>query len=269
LLKKEFRKNKSFHLLMVLLVQGCLFSSLIASHAFAQKATVNLKKYKVEILPLKKQVQKKYQLKLVHPYSFQLKTIQKSLVALKFKQKNILNIKKGRIFNNDLVKRLATLIQDKFTRVNSNQRVSFKIYNASRALYLQGDTFLTSEGLNWRITALRGIKWGIEDFSVSGEPWVLVLQKEQAYKQRYWKGSTQVAQDIVNWVIFENVLPNPSRKLLEPAPNPSLMKDKIPSSKHTTSDIKKRLHLLKQLREENVITEKEYLNKRRAILDQL
>ena len=124
-------KHKTFCLFLILHVQVFLFFSLITSPAFAQKATDNLKKYKVEILPLKNQVQKKYQLKLVHPYSFQLKTIQKSLVALKFKQKNILNVKKGRIFNNDLVKRLAPLIQDKFTQANSNQRVSFKIYNAS------------------------------------------------------------------------------------------------------------------------------------------
>jgi len=267
LLKKGLVKNKAFCLLLVLLVQVFLFLSLITSPAFAQKATVSLKKYKVEILPLKKKIQKKYQLKLVHPYSFQLKTIQKSLVALKFKQKNIFNAKKGRIFNNDLVKRLAPLIQDKFSQVNSNQRVSFKIYNASRKLYLQGDTFLTSEGLNWRLTALQGIKWGIEDFSVSGEPWILVLQKGQAYKQRYWKGSTQVAQDIVNWVIFENVLPTSSRKLPEPSPNPSPIKDKKSPRKH--SDIKERLHLLKQLRKENVITEKEYLSKRREILNQL
>jgi hypothetical protein len=221
LLKKGLVKNKAFCLLLVLLVQVFLFSSLITSPAFAQKATIKINKYKVEILSLKKQTQKKYQLKLVHPYSFQLKTIQKSLVALKFKEKNIFNVKKGRIFNNDLVKRLAPLIQDKFSLINSNQRVSFKVYNASRAVYLRGDTFLTSEGLHWRFTALRGVKWGIEDFSVSGEPWILVLQKGLAYKQRYWKGSTQIAQDITNWVVFENILPTSSRKLPEPAPNPS------------------------------------------------
>lgn len=262
-------KHKTFCLFLILHVQVFLFFSLITSPAFAQKATDNLKKYKVEILPLKNQVQKKYQLKLVHPYSFQLKTIQKSLVALKFKQKNILNVKKGRIFNNDLVKRLAPLIQDKFTQANSNQRVSFKIYNASRKLYLRGDTFLTSEGLNWRFTALRGIKWGIEDFSVSGEPWVLVLQKGQAYKQRYWRGSTQIAQDITNWVVFDEILPTASRKLPEPAPNPSFMKDKKIPRKHTSSEFKERLDLLDQLRKEKVITEKEYIDKRRGILGQL
>jgi hypothetical protein len=262
-------KHKTFCIFLILHVQVFLLSGFFVPPTFAQKATVNLKKYKVEILPLKKPIQKKYQLKLVHPYSFQLKTIQKSLVALKFKQKNILNVKKGRIFNNDLVKRLAPLIQDKFTLVNSNQRVSFKIYNASRKLYLQGDTFLTSEGLNWRFTALRGIKWGIEDFSVSGEPWILVLQKGQAYKQRYWRGSSKVAQDITNWLIFDKILPTASRKLTEPTQNRLPLKNEKHFKIPTASEVKKRLDLLDQLREENIITEKEFIDKRRGILGQL
>lgn|GEM_PF-644603 len=262
-------KNKVFHLLLVLLVQVGLFPDLIISPVFAQKTKVNLKKYKVEVLPLKKQTQKKYQLKLIHPYLFELKTIQKCLVALKFKKKDIFHIQKGRIFNNDLVKRLAPLIQDKFTQVNSNQRVSFKISNASGTVYLRGDTFLTPEGLHWRFTALRGVPWGIEDFSISGEPWELALQKGQAYKQRYWKRSTLVVQNIVNWVIFENILPSSSRKLPELALNPVIQKDKKSSNKSTASDIKERLHLLKQLLEENVITEKEYVSKRREILGEI
>jgi hypothetical protein len=61
--------------------------------------------------------------------------------------------------------------------------------------------------------------------------------------------------------------PFSSRKLPEPGPNPSPIKDKKSPRKH--SDIKERLHLLKQLRKENMITEKEYLNKRREILNQL
>lgn len=159
-------------------------------------------------------------------YSFRLKTIQKSLAALKFEKNNILSVQKGRVFNNELIKRLAPLIKYKFTKVNSSQRVAFKISNASGSPYLQGDTFLTSEGLHWRLTALRSVHWGIEYFSVSGEPWNLVLQKGQVYKQRYWKGSTQLAQDIVNWMIFENILPVASRKLLEPSPNLLIVKDK-------------------------------------------
>ncbi len=95
------------------------------------------------------------------------------------------------------------------------------------------------------------------------------MQTGQAYKQRYWKGSTQVAQDITNWIIFENVLPTSSRKLPEPAPYTSPMNDKNLLKRHTPSDIKERLHLLDQLRKENLITEKEYIDKRREILGQL
>jgi hypothetical protein len=261
-------KNKASCLPLALFIQAFCILCLFVPPAFSQKATVNLKKYKVEILPLKKQTQKKYKLKLIHPYSFRLKTIQKCLFSFKFKETNTLNAHKGRVFNNDLVKRLAPLIQDRFTKANSNQRISFKISNASGKAYLQGDTFLTSEGMHWRFTALRSIKWGIEDFSVSGEPWILILQKGQAYKQRYWQGSTQVAQDITNWVIFESILPTASRKLPEPTPNRSPLKDKKNLKIPTALGVKERLDLLDQLRKENVITEKEYEDKRRKILDQ-
>lgn len=262
-------KNKAFCLSLILLTQTVCFSCLFAPPVFAQKATVNLKKYKVEILPLKKQTQKKYKLKLIHPYSFRLKTIQKCLLSFKFKETNTLNAHKGRVFNNDLVKRLAPLIQERFTQANSNQRISFKISNSSGKAYLQGDTFITSEGMHWRFTVLRSVKWGIEDFSVSGEPWVLILRKGQTYKQRYWQGSTQVAQDITNWIIFENILPIASRKLPEPVPIRSPLENTLPLKKPTVSEVKKRLNLLDQLRKENVITEKEYIEKRRKILDQL
>jgi hypothetical protein len=257
-------RNKIFCLPLIGFVHALLFLSLVVPPAFAQKATSNLKKYQVEIHPLKKQVQRKYQLKLIHPYSFRLKTIQKSLVALRFKKKDIFNVQKGRVFSNDWVKRLAPLIQGKFSQANPKQRIAFKISDASGAPYFRGDTFLTPEGLHWRFTVLRGVRWGIEDFSVSGEPWVLLLQKGQAHKQRFWKGSTQVAQDIVNWVIFKNILPVASQKLSSPKLSP--WKGKKP--KPTASDVKERLHLLDQLRQENVITEKEYVKKRSEILGQ-
>jgi hypothetical protein len=265
--KKGLVKNKAFCLF--LLAQFFLFSEFLVPLAFAQKSSHNLNKYKVELLPFDKPIQEKYQLKLIHPYSFRLKTIQKSLVALKFKKKNIFSVQNGRILNNEWVKRLAPLIQEKFSQANSRQRVAFEISKKSGATYIRGDTFLTSEGLHWRFTILRGIRWGIEDFSVSGEPWVLVLQKGQVYKKRYWKGSTQATQDIVNWVIFENISPDFARKLPEPVLNPSTLNNKKFQQKLSVADVKKRLHRLEQLREENVITKKEYVSKRREILDLL
>lgn len=70
--------------------------------------------------------------------------------------------------------RLAPLIKNIFSQVNSIQRVKLEIYKASGAVYQRGDNFLISEGLPWKFNALRGVKYRIEDFSISGEPWILV-----------------------------------------------------------------------------------------------
>jgi hypothetical protein len=66
------------------------------------------------------------------------------------------------------------LIKDIFSQVNSIQRVKFKIHKATGAVYLKAGKFLTSEGLRWRFNALQGVKCRVEDFSFSGEPWILV-----------------------------------------------------------------------------------------------
>ena len=49
LLKMELDKNKAFFLLLVLLVQIFLFSSLITLSAFAQKANNQLKNIKLRL----------------------------------------------------------------------------------------------------------------------------------------------------------------------------------------------------------------------------
>ena len=80
----------------------------------------------------------------------------------------------------------------------------------------------------------------------------------KTYKQRYWRWSTQLVQDITNWVVFKKVFVNNLPKMGKTFPNPFNLKDKIFSWKHTTSYIKKHFHLLKQSREKNVINEIEY-----------
>ncbi|MEK9630077.1 MAG: hypothetical protein VW455_13790, partial [Nitrospinota bacterium] len=98
--------------------------------------------------------------------------------------------------------------------------------------------------------------------------WALIPAKGQGYKKRYWRGLSEVAQDIPNWIIFENILPVEPRKLPKPPLNPSSLKDKNPPKIPAASEVKERLDLLEQLRKENVITEEEYINKRKGILNQ-
>jgi hypothetical protein len=50
-------------------------------------------------------------------------------------------------------------------------------------------------------------------------------------------------------------------------PKPFALKNKIFPRKQTTLDIKEHFHLLRHLREKNVITEKEYMSKCRKKID--
>ena len=57
-------------------------------------------------------------------------------------------------------------------------------------------------------------------------------------------------------------------KLPEPVQKPQNQKNKETLTKPALTDLKERLRILEQLRKEKVITEKEYTNKRREILDE-
>ncbi len=238
---------------------------LFAAPVFAQKNESNKAAYEASVLPFDEGEKKRYDLKIVHPYSMPLKTIQKSMASLVYKKKDLFNVQSGRVFSADLIQRLAPLIAKNFARANKDQRISFKVVDSAGKIHTRGDTFLTPEGLHWRLTAVKRERWGIEDFSVSGEPWKLVLQKDQTYKQRYWRGSRKVAQDIGAWVICKNILPEKSRVMREPVQEKPRRVDKS-STRPDANEIRDRLQTLEQLRKENAVTEEEYKTKRKEIL---
>jgi hypothetical protein len=64
---------------------------------------------------------------------------------------------------------------------------------------------------------------------------------------------------------FANNLP----KMGKTPPNLFALKDKVFPRKQTTSDIKEHFNLLEKSRENNVLTEKEYMSKCKEILGQL
>jgi len=103
---------------------------------------------------------------------------------------------------------------------------------------------------------------------LTGEPWVLLPQKNQTYKKWRWKKSKRISRDITNWLIAENILPATSNILPERQPTdlaPSKRTDPLPE-KHTTKD---RLLKLERLWKEKIITDEEYKAKRKDILNDL
>jgi len=239
-----------------------------APSALAQRTGINLSGYSVELEPFRKHEKEQYGLNVVHPYSFSLDTIQKSMRSLFYKQNSLLSSKEGEIFKTAVIKTVAPKIIKQFKRANTNQKIAFEIYSRSGKKFIQGETFLTSQGLNWRFEIIRWEKRDIDSFEMTGEPWVLLPQQNQTYKKWRWKKSKRVSRDITNWLIAENILPATSNILPEPQPTdlaPSMRSDPPPEIR-TTKD---RLLKLEQLWKEKIITDEEYKTKRKEILSDL
>ena len=236
--------------------------------AFAQRTGINLSGYSVELEPFRKHEKKQYGLNVAHPYSFSLKIIQESMRSLFYKQKSMFSSKEGEIFKSRIIKTIAPVITEKFKRANKDQKISFEIYSRSGKKFIQGETFLTRQGLNWRFKILRWEKRDIDSFEMTGEPWVLLPQKYQTYKKWRWKKSKRVSRDITNWLIAEDIIPIASNILPEQQPTnltPSKKADS-PQENRTTKD---RLLKLERLWKEKIITDEEYSEKRRQILSDL
>ncbi len=243
-----------------------IFFNPFAVHA--QRLGVNLSGFAVGVENFKKSEKRKYGLKVIHPYSFRLKTIQKSMGLLKYRKKSFFGQDQKRIFKNEVIKKLAPKIKRNFEQADSNQRVSFEIFSRSGKKFIKGDTFLTPQGLNWRFTILRWEKWDIDSFDVTGEPWVLVAQKDQAYKKWFWKKSKRVSRNITNWLIFKNISPISSNILPTLRPSISIQK-KQSNHDDLKPSIKSRLLEVEKLWQEKIITEEEYRAKRKEILNDL
>lgn len=222
--------------------------------------------YSVEILPFDAKEKGKYHLNIIQPYSFALATIQRCMTSLAYQKKMVAWSKKKRVFSNAVILRMAPLIAKSFTRAGPNQRVVFKIIKSTGRTLLMGDTFLSSEGMHWRITNVKHSQRRVDDFSIMGDSWRLVPRKGQKYKTK--QPYKHVVQNVTNWIIFPRIRPVAS-KVLEPPPPVAAAKEekKIPVT--SESGIKERLKILEDLKQEGLINEEEYQTKRRKILRDL
>ena len=185
---------------------------------------------------------------------------------LAFQERTIAWSGKKRVFSNQEIKVLSSLIARQFRKAHRNQRVLFRVRSPSGKNLVLGDTFVTSRGLHWRFTRINGIKREIGDFSIMGDTWRLVPLKGQAYQTH--QPHKNLVQKITNWILFTRFRPEPSRILQEPAdpPPPGTQEREPPSSGET---IEHRLRILESLKRDGLITPEEYERKRRQILDSL
>jgi hypothetical protein len=251
-----------------LLFYVLIFTTICPLVVFAQRTGINLSGYAVTTEPFPKGEKINYRLTVIHPHSIPLKTIQKSMGSLAYKKQTLFGSKQKRIFKNKIIKAIAPIIKTKLENANMDQLVSFEIFSRSGKKFIQGDTFITTQGLNWRFTIIEWEKWEIDSFNISGEPWELVLQQGHAYKKWFWKKSKRVSKDITNWIIFEDLLPASPNIISQPE-NSTSDKELKTTSRNKSQSIKNRLLALDALLNEKIISEKEYKMKRKEILNDL
>ncbi len=183
--------------------------------------------------------------------------------SLAYQKRGVSWSNKRRVFNTAVTQELAPMILKSFSLANPDQRITFRVKNAAGKTTLRGDTFLTTEGLHWRMTAIQKIRRTVDDFSVSGDPWRLVPLTHQSYKTK--EKIKNLVQEITNWIVFNQIKPDPER-IIHPSP-PSEEKQAAPATPGL--GIKKRLKILEELKRDGLIDEKEYKVKRQKILDDL
>jgi hypothetical protein len=85
----------------------------------------------------------------------------------------------------------------------------------------------------------------------------LVPLTGQNYKTH--KRKKNLIQDITNWILFAKFHPNPKH----------VLKDPLHKNRSSPENVKERLKVLEELKQEGLVSEKEYEKKRQEILNSL
>lgn len=244
---------------LILMAGGLWF--LLVSPVSAETGNPDAYRYEAELAEFKKGEMKRYSIFPVHPYAFELKTLQNSMWALAYQHRDISWSKKKHVFGRPAIEALSPRLLALFRQTGKRQRVVFRIIKPSGKTLFAGDVFLTPDGLNWRVTNFKGSRKKVDDFSVMGDSERLVPMKGQVYKIR--EERTGVIQNITNWIIFPAISPEKNRIL--PATLSGESRGSL-SAEKTVEQVKKRLKVLETLKNEGVITDQEYQKRREEIL---
>jgi hypothetical protein len=203
-------------------------------------------------IPFAKGEKEKFNLNVIQPYQIELSVIERSMASLAYQKKGFSWTNNRRVFASTFINRLAPQIAHQMSKANDGQRIAYQIENSAGKLLLRGDTFLTTAGLHWRVTVLNGKKRSVDGFSITGDSWKLSPLKDQAYKTR--KPFKNLIQDMTNWIVFVNILPEKSKRL------------PVQQNKKQSSKVMEKLQLLDELREDGIIEQNEYEEKRKQLL---
>lgn len=250
----------------------------------ALQAATYLYKGRTDYVRIEKVPRGLRQLELAHPVSFSDEKIREVLGAFRYSKRHALStqVEYGPIFNAKAVEFLAPYVREAFSRMEKNQvlHLVYVDHHAQSILrdhtlvacrFYVVDHFLYADFLKLH-SNLEG------DYQRRGGEYLINDSREVGIELKFPEGISPAASGDGAIAVLD--LTHDFSKVEDKAPHASqiVQKTKInkvdktaPVGKTASPEktVKERLAELKKLREEELITEKEYQRKRRELIDQL
>jgi len=195
---------------------------------------------------------------LVPPWRLAGDRIAEAMRRLAYQKRGLTWSGKKSVFPKPVLEELAPLIAGEWARAGAHERVAFSVTAGGKKPLIKGDTFLTGEGLHWRITVLNGKPRPLGDYHLASEPWRLVPITNQHYHRR--ERYKSLLEDMTNWLVLPGFRPDAGRT----AP-PSASQAVEAASPDPA--IRQKLELLDELKQEGLIGEEDHARKRRELLE--
>jgi len=201
-----------------------------------------------------------------HPYKISENTMKRHLSSLTFLELSLMG-KKKTVFQAKEVDEIAGLI----ARGVRNLKPKIVLYFHWEGPHGQttGDVFVYNNELHFRFYYLQGMPFANANLNRwSSSTWRLLPQKGQAYHVTNKLLGDKADQ---NWIVSLLNVPETNRMPTAKGKQSPVKKRKSAPTKSSGSkaDLEKKLKFLKELRQKDLIDEKEYQRKRKELIDTL
>ncbi len=268
--------NFQRHLASPAALCGLLIGLVFLSASFSGCATIKEKRLEKENLTLiyrhksalGSEIEK---MNLDHPVKISEQEVRNHLLSLRYEELSLLG--KGRyVYSPGDVDEITRLITKAIQRLSPENVVYFEWETPGGSTV--AEIFAAEGRLNWRLEKIRGVEFSSGSFpGWRGSTWRLVPKAGQHY---------HVSKNLIgkttreNWIVANLVLPKRSNRKLKKTRSskshrPSPARSEPPAAQGISSEnareLGKKLEILKDWREKNLIDEEEYQRKRKELLD--
>ena len=209
-------------------------------------------------------------MQLDHPIKISEEEVKNHLLSLRYEELSLLG--KGRyVYDPNDVRNISRIITKAFNHVSANSVVYFEL-ETPRGTTI-AEIFASKTSLNWRFEKIKGVEFDSSFTGMRGATWRLVPKDGQKYyatKNILGKNTQE------NWIVADLSLSEKAARKIRQVRSPKRPPSKsqrnsaspTPSMKSTDSkELEKKLEILKNWREKNLIDEEEYQRKRKELLD--